>query len=139
MYFGYPTSNLLAAEHQIEQNFFPLFPEKILFVYNPDLFKGLQGKNIRDLRYSQNDGDLKYKRNKQILTIKYKNQEFTVKIPKICMFMWELIPAAFAVGILEGVDLSILKANLSKFNFHPRQLCQGMKQLKRFLHGDGYE
>jgi len=110
--------------------------EQILFVHNPKLFKGFSAKNIREFIYSQQKGDIIYKRNKDILLVKFKDQEMKVRIPRACTFIWELIPAAISVGILEGLGFGSLKADLSKFSFHPYQLNQGLQQLKNFLHKD---
>ncbi len=108
--------------------------ERILFVYNPELFSGFKAGRVREFIFTKKVGDLVYSRKKDILFIRYKNKEIKVRIPQGCAFIWELIPAAISVGILEGIEFTSLKYDLSKFNFHPRQLNEGMKQLKKFLH-----
>lgn len=108
--------------------------KQILFIYNPEFFTGFKKKNTREFTYSEKSGDIIYSRIGDILQIKYKDKKLTVHIPPVCSFIWELIPAALAVGILEDIEFSSLKTSLSKFSFHPNQLNQGMKQLKKFLH-----
>lgn len=108
--------------------------EQILFVYNPKFFKGFKKRNIREFIYAQNNGDIIYRRVKDVLHVSYKDKKLRINIPQACRFIWELIPAALAAGILEGIEFSSLKADLAKFSFHPHQLNQGMKHLKKFLH-----
>lgn len=107
--------------------------EKVLFVYNPELFSGFKKKAIREFRYSSNEGELIYRKEGNSLNIRYKNEEAKVRIPKSYKFIWEFIPAAISIGILEGVRLKTLAKNVSYFSFHPQQLKQGISQLKEFI------
>lgn len=122
-----PNSKIVEMFCQSEDN------EKILFVYNPKLFSGFKKKVIREFRYSTIKGDLIYRRKGKFLDIRYKNEETKVQIPKSYKFIWEFIPAAISIGILEGVRLKTLVKNVSYFSFHPKQLKQGISQLKEFI------
>jgi len=108
--------------------------EKTLFVYDPRSFKGFGEINIREFKYSSKNAKLIYNVKGKILKMKYKDKGVEVDLPEGCLFLKDLIPAAFSVGILEGIDMDKLKVNLRKFSFHPRQLKKGMKRLKKFLH-----
>lgn len=111
--------------------------EKILFVYNPKLFKGLGKKQHREFIYSDRNCDLKYERQVNLLKIRYKDEKVKVKIPPSCKFIWEFIPAALSVGILESVSLKSLASNLAYFDFHPKQLQKVVAKLKHFIHSNG--
>lgn len=107
--------------------------EKILFVYNPDLFGGFRGKQVREFIYGKKDSNLVYERSGDLLQLTYKNKSIQVKIPKTCKFLCEFIPAAFAVGILEGLGLECLASNLPHFDLHPKQIEKVASKLRKFV------
>ncbi|MBN2015858.1 hypothetical protein JW766_03415 [Candidatus Dojkabacteria bacterium] len=108
--------------------------EKILYVYNPEFFKGFGKKTIREFKYAKGNADLVYKKKAGALEIIYKKEKIEVRIPKAYKFIQEFIPAAFSIGILEGISIENLARNFSSFEFHPKQLQRGISKLKRFVH-----
>lgn len=110
--------------------------EQILFVYNPHLFKGLKKKQHREFIYSACGRDLQYKKSKALLEVTYRSEKAQIKIPPICKFIWELIPAALSVGILDGMSLDELAFNVAHFDFHPHQVKKVISKLKKFVLSD---
>lgn len=110
--------------------------EKILFVYNPKLFKDLGTKQNREFIYSDSNSDLQYEKRGDILEVKYKSDIAKLSIPARSRFIWEFIPAALSVGILEGLSLKELVLRLAHFDFHPKQLKKVVSKLKEFIHSD---
>jgi hypothetical protein len=110
--------------------------EKILFVYNPDLFEGLGKSRHREFIYSTKGGDLAYQLKRDLLKVQHKKEKINVKVSGSYKFIFEMIPPALSVGILEGIALEELSSNLTHFNFHPQQLQNVFKNLKKFVHSD---
>lgn len=109
--------------------------EKYLFVHNPYLFKGLMNKQVREFIYSRK-GDLSYKRVKKTLLMEYKKERVSINIPSGYPFIWELIPAAFSVGLLQGIEVKDLVERISHFEMHPKQVQKAIDKLKSFVISD---
>lgn len=111
----------------------------ILFVYNPEFFKGLDKREIRSFVYGERNSNLIYKKKNGSISLNYKKEKVNIKISNSLKFLWELIPPAIAVGILKGSSLEDLMKKLSDFTLHPQQIKAAITQLKEFVHSNEKE
>lgn len=107
--------------------------EKTIYVYNPELYGDLEHTQVREFIYSHNKGDLKYAIRSEVLSLRYKKDEIKIKIPHQATFLREYIPAAIAVGILQGISLDDLSERVRYFEFHPKQLSNAVEHLRTFI------
>jgi hypothetical protein len=107
--------------------------EKILFVYNPDMYPELAQKRVREFTFEEKGKDIRYVKKDDEILVQYKNETIKIKIPSRYKFIWEFIPASFSVGLLQGISLSDLAARLTTFDFHPGQVKKAISGLKKFV------
>lgn len=107
--------------------------EKILFIYNPEMFSDLKQKRVREFTFQPGGKDLSYKKTDNTLKVLYKDEHVSINIPSRYKFIWEFIPASLCVGLLQGLSLSELSGLLTTFDFHPTQVKKALSELKKFV------
>lgn len=107
-----------------------------LFIYKKDVFRELEKYTIKRYVYSQKHGDLLFKKIDNILVVKSKKVKIKIKIPNTYNFIWEFIPAAISVALIEKMPLKQINSNIIQFNLHPYQYKAVFAHLKRFIKSD---
>jgi UDP-N-acetylmuramyl pentapeptide synthase len=125
-----PDSKVLKKFLEISGN------EKILYIYNPDDFKGLANKISREFIFSSAKSDLTFSKTKNSLKVNYKERKYKISIPSNMKFIYEFVPPAIALGLQECISLEKLTKYLATFEPHPNQLKVGIKHLKEFINSN---
>ncbi len=107
-----------------------------VFIHNPKEFDNLPAFCSKRFVYSQTQGDLEYKLTEQALDMRYENQKTSVELSKFTKVLWEYIPPAVSVGIIEEISLQESLANLEGFSLHPEELKASLHKLKEFVKSD---
>lgn len=107
--------------------------ERLLFVYNPEWFTK-KVKNTREFTFSKDSSDLSFTKDGAKLTVSYKKEQLDINVPKQNLFILEFIPAALAVGLVEGLTLGEMVPAIVEFTPHPNQIKQLLAHLKEFVY-----
>lgn len=108
--------------------------EKIIYVYNPELYK-FSKSPAREFIYGKNtEANLKYSFDKNGITFDFKNKRYQLSLPKSLLFIKEYIAPALSVGILEKININEAMSAILSFSIHPNTVDSAIKKLKRFVH-----